>query len=197
MYGGRYVSETLMPALLELEKAYAAARGDQAFSRSFRYYLREYAGRETPLYFAERLTRRLGGGEGLLQTRRPLPYRGPQDQQHSGSDPFGPPNGQREGYCRDRGWAARRCHGNGGGPVWFEMRDLHGQGRSRSKGFLIARDISACMGDGTYPRPSCRLFSNWRRPTLPRGAIRPLADHFAIICGNMPEGKPPFISPRG
>ncbi|MEE9185537.1 MAG: tryptophan synthase subunit beta [Candidatus Binatia bacterium] len=63
MYGGRYVSETLMPALLELEKAYAAARGDQAFSRSFRYYLREYAGRETPLYFAERLTRRLGGAK--------------------------------------------------------------------------------------------------------------------------------------
>jgi tryptophan synthase beta chain len=59
-YGGRYVAETLMPALAELERAYAQARGDPSFRREFRRYLHEYAGRETPLYFAERLTDKLG-----------------------------------------------------------------------------------------------------------------------------------------
>ncbi|MGH9893762.1 MAG: tryptophan synthase subunit beta, partial [bacterium] len=56
VYGGRYVSETLMPALIELEKAYRAARRDGSFRREFYRYLHEYAGRETPLYFAAGLT---------------------------------------------------------------------------------------------------------------------------------------------
>src|SRR5712692_5311405 len=67
IYGGRYVSETLMPALIELEKAYAAARRDPSFRREFHKYLREYAGRETPLYFAERLTKKLGGARIYLK----------------------------------------------------------------------------------------------------------------------------------
>jgi len=67
VYGGRYVSETLMPALMELEKAYGEARRDPAFRREFHHYLGEYAGRETPLYFAERLTKRLGGAKIYLK----------------------------------------------------------------------------------------------------------------------------------
>ncbi|MBI2538734.1 MAG: tryptophan synthase subunit beta [Deltaproteobacteria bacterium] len=67
IYGGRYVSETLMPALIELEKAYAEVRRDRSFRAEFRRYLRDYAGRETPLYFAERLTRRLGGARIYLK----------------------------------------------------------------------------------------------------------------------------------
>jgi tryptophan synthase beta chain len=67
VFGGRYVSETLMPALIELEKAYAAARRDAAFRREFHRHLREYAGRETPLYFAERLTKKLGGARIYLK----------------------------------------------------------------------------------------------------------------------------------
>jgi tryptophan synthase beta chain len=67
VFGGRYVSETLMPALIELEKAYGAARRDPAFRRQFQKYLREYAGRETPLYFAERLTKKLGGARIYLK----------------------------------------------------------------------------------------------------------------------------------
>lgn len=63
IYGGRYVSETLMPALIELEEGYITARRDKTFRQALRYYLREYAGRETPLYFAERLTRMLGGAK--------------------------------------------------------------------------------------------------------------------------------------
>ena len=66
-YGGRYVAETLMPALAELERAYAAARRDAAFRQEFQKHLREYAGRETPLYFAERLTQKLGGAKIYLK----------------------------------------------------------------------------------------------------------------------------------
>src|SRR5512134_521276 len=73
-YGGRYVAETLMPALTELEHGYAEARRDPAFRKEFHRDLREYAGRETPLYFAERLSQILGGAtiylkrEDLLHT---------------------------------------------------------------------------------------------------------------------------------
>src|SRR5713226_2145239 len=67
IYGGRYVSETLMPALIELEKAYKKIRRDPSFRREFHRYLREYAGRETPLYFAERLTRKLKGARIYLK----------------------------------------------------------------------------------------------------------------------------------
>ena len=63
VYGGRYVSETLMPALADLEKAYAKVRRDSQFRREFRTYLREFAGRATPLYFAERLTKQLDGAK--------------------------------------------------------------------------------------------------------------------------------------
>ncbi len=66
-FGGRYVAETLMPALTELEQAYAAARRDRLFKKEFQRQLREYAGRETPLYFAERLTRELGGAKIYLK----------------------------------------------------------------------------------------------------------------------------------
>ena len=67
VYGGRYVAETLMPALTELERAYANVRRDRAFRKEFQFYLREYAGRETPLYFAERLTEKLGGAKIYLK----------------------------------------------------------------------------------------------------------------------------------
>ena len=66
-YGGRYVAETLMPALMELEAAYGKARRDSAFRKMFHLHLREYAGRETPLYFAERLTEKLGGAKIYLK----------------------------------------------------------------------------------------------------------------------------------
>jgi tryptophan synthase beta chain len=56
-----------MPALIELERAYNQVRHDPAFRREFRHHLREYAGRETPLYFAERLTQRLRGAKIYLK----------------------------------------------------------------------------------------------------------------------------------
>jgi tryptophan synthase beta chain len=66
-YGGRYVAETLMPALAELEKAYSEARRHADFRRDFHNDLREYVGRETPLYYAKRLTEKLRGAKVYLK----------------------------------------------------------------------------------------------------------------------------------
>ena len=61
IYGGRFVAETLMPLILELEKAYRAAQDDPAFAAEMEAYGRDYIGRPSPLYFAGRLTERCGG----------------------------------------------------------------------------------------------------------------------------------------
>jgi tryptophan synthase beta chain len=66
-YGGQYVPETLMPAMLELEQAYLAARRDKQFQAEVQDCLKQYVGRPTPLYFAERLTKTLGGAKIYLK----------------------------------------------------------------------------------------------------------------------------------
>ncbi len=66
-FGGRYVPETLMTAIEQLEAAYAAARADPAFEAELERQLRDYAGRPTALYFASNLTARLGGGKVYLK----------------------------------------------------------------------------------------------------------------------------------
>ncbi len=62
-YGGRYVAETLMPLVLDLEKAYRAAQKDEAYLAQMDQFLRDYVGRPSPLYFAERLTAHFGGAK--------------------------------------------------------------------------------------------------------------------------------------
>ncbi|TAJ22717.1 MAG: tryptophan synthase subunit beta, partial [Nitrospirae bacterium] len=66
-FGGRYVPETLMPAILELEEAYGKTRRDRTFQAEFADYLKRFVGRPTSLYFAERLTKRLGGAKIYLK----------------------------------------------------------------------------------------------------------------------------------
>ena len=61
IFGGRFVAETLMPLILSVEEAYTAARQDPEFQRDFDYYAKHYIGRPSPLYFAQSLTRELGG----------------------------------------------------------------------------------------------------------------------------------------
>jgi tryptophan synthase beta chain len=63
IYGGRFVAETLMPLILDLEKAYAAARVDPAFRKEMDGYLKDYVGRPSPLYFAERMSEHCGGAK--------------------------------------------------------------------------------------------------------------------------------------
>ena len=66
-YGGRFVPETLIPALDQLSEEYERAKGDPAFQEELDYFLREYIGRPTPLYFAERITSELGGAKVYIK----------------------------------------------------------------------------------------------------------------------------------
>jgi len=67
VFGGRYVAETLMPLVLEVERAYDAARRDPEFARQMAYYFEHYVGRPSPLYLAQRLTERCGGAKIYLK----------------------------------------------------------------------------------------------------------------------------------
>jgi tryptophan synthase beta chain len=67
MFGGRFVAETLMPLILEVERAYTAAKNDPGFQAEMDGYLKHYVGRPSPLYFAERLTEELGGAKIYLK----------------------------------------------------------------------------------------------------------------------------------
>lgn len=66
-YGGQYVPETLMPAIIELKKAYHVAKKDQSFQEELDYYLREYVGRETPLTYAKSYSEQLEGAKIYLK----------------------------------------------------------------------------------------------------------------------------------
>src|SRR5436190_5304213 len=66
-FGGRFVAETLMPLILDLEQSYAEAKSDPAFQREMNGYLKDYVGRPSPLYLAERLTEHLGGAKIYLK----------------------------------------------------------------------------------------------------------------------------------
>jgi tryptophan synthase beta chain len=63
IFGGRFVAETLMPLILSLEEAYAAAKADPSFQGELDNFLKHYVGRPSPLYFAERMTEHLGGAK--------------------------------------------------------------------------------------------------------------------------------------
>lgn len=66
-YGGKFVPETLMPALEQLEKEYLKAKDDPKFNEELKYYLEQYVGRPSPLYYAKRLTEKLSGGKIYLK----------------------------------------------------------------------------------------------------------------------------------
>src|SRR6187401_3076555 len=67
IYGGRYVAETLMPLILELEQAYKDAKADPAFKAEMDGHLKDFVGRPSPLYFAERMTEHFGGAKIYLK----------------------------------------------------------------------------------------------------------------------------------
>ena len=156
-FGGRFVPETLVGALEQLEAAYAALRHDPVFWAELRELLARFAGRPTALYRADRLAAAvLDGGRPpararlrhvrprarharrrpatphppcrLPQARGPRPHRGPQDQQRPRSGAAYPSPGQDPGDRRDRGRAARRGHGHRLRPPGPALRRVHGRG---------------------------------------------------------------------
>ena len=84
-YGGQYVPEILMPALIQLETVYDQAKNDKAFLEELRWYNVNYGGRETPLYFAKRLTEKYGGAKIYLKR---------EDLAHGGAHKFNNVMGQ-------------------------------------------------------------------------------------------------------
>ena len=66
-FGGKYIPETLVPAIEELEENYQKIKSDKSFQNELDYYLKNYAGRPTPLYFAENLTKFVGGAKIYLK----------------------------------------------------------------------------------------------------------------------------------
>ena len=112
-YGGRYVPEILMSPLEELEKAYQDARNDPSFDAELRSLLRHYAGRPTPLYFADRLTKRLGGAQIWLK-REDLLHTGAHKINNClGQALLARRMGKRRVYCGNRRRSARRRDGYG------------------------------------------------------------------------------------
>ena len=132
LYGGRFVAETLMPLILDLEKAYAAAKVDPDFKKEMDGHLTHYVGRPSPLYFAERMTEHCGGREDLLQARRAQPYRRPQGEQRARPDHAGAPHGQAAGDRRDRRRPARGRDRDAVRALRAQMRGLYGLGRRRA-----------------------------------------------------------------
>jgi len=117
IYGGRFVSETLMSALIELESAYLEAKSDEKFHSELDYYLREYAGRPSPLYYAEKLTKYLGGAKIYIKR---------EDLNHTGSHKINNTLGQallakrmgkKTHHSRNRRRSAWSRHSNSSGTL--------------------------------------------------------------------------------
>ena len=112
-FGGRFVPETLMPALAELESAYHEARSDETFQARLAELGRSYVGRPTPLYHAERLSEELGGAQVYLK-REDLAHTGAHKINNAlGQALLAKAHGQEPRHRRDRRGPARRGHGHG------------------------------------------------------------------------------------
>ena len=92
-YGGQYMPEVLMHALQELEDAYLSAKKDPSFDKDLKWYMHQYGGRPTPLYFARRLTEMCGGAKIYLKR---------EDLCHGGAHKFNNVMGK---HSYARGWA--------------------------------------------------------------------------------------------
>ena len=112
IFGGRYVAETLMPLILELEKAYEEAKADPAFAAELSALSTHYAGRPSKLYFAEGLTRHLGGARIFFER---------EDLNHTGS--------HNVNNCLGQILLARRM-----GKTRISLRRLHGRYRRAAPG---------------------------------------------------------------
>jgi Tryptophan synthase beta chain len=98
VYGGRFVAETLMEPIYELEQAYEKLKNDPAFQAEFDRDLKYYVGRPSPLYLAGTLDTRTWRCKNLPQARRPEPHRRTQDQQHHRSSLARQTHGQEAHY---------------------------------------------------------------------------------------------------
>ena len=120
-FGGQYVPETLMNEIIHLEESYEKYRNDPEFTAELDTLLREYAGRPSLLYYAEKMTKDLGGAKIYLKR---------EDLNHTGSHKINNVLGQvllakkmgkDESHRRDGSRSARRGHRHGGGSAGYGM----------------------------------------------------------------------------
>ena len=142
-YGGMFVPETLVNAVLELEETYEKYKDYPDFVAEKEYYLSEYAGRQTPLYFAERMTQELGGGKVYLKR---------EDLNHTGSHKLNnvigqmllaKRMGQKAHHSRDGSRTARRSDSYDSGAVQFAVRRIYGRRGYRAAGAQCFQDAAA------------------------------------------------------
>ena len=115
-FGGQYMPETLMNAVIELEQAYNRYKNDVQFNAELTQLFNDYAGRPSRLYFAEKLTRKLGGAKIYLKRSA------------------GKEDGQNPAHCRNRRGSARRRHCYRRGFAGYGMRRLYGRRRHETSG---------------------------------------------------------------
>ncbi len=130
-YGGKYVPETLMPALEELEEAYLRARNDDDFMQELAYLQRSFVGRPTPVTYARRLSEHLGGAQIYLKR---------EDLAHTGAHKINNALGQALLMKRKMG----KCHR--GRAAGHRVRSLHGDRGHGAPGAECLSDAAA--GDG-------------------------------------------------
>ena len=112
IHGGQYISETLMNELIHLEECYEHYKKDPEFNAELNKLLNEYAGRPSLLYYAEKMTKDLGGAKIYLKERTE-PHRFPQDQQCPGTGTAGKEDWEDPSDRRDRCRTARCGYRNG------------------------------------------------------------------------------------
>ena len=175
-YGGRYVAETLMPLVLELEREYRKAQADPEFQREFDDLLEHYVGRPSPLYHAERLTRGAGRRAGLVQARRAQSHRRAQDQQLHRPDPAGDPHGQDAHHRGNRGGPARGRHRHRLRTLRPALRDLHGRrGRAAPVAQCLPHEVAR---RGNRPRDQRARHAEGRDERRAARLGRECARHF-------------------
>ncbi len=225
-FGGRFVPETLMAALLDLEAAYARIRSEPAFWAEFRELLARYVGRPTPVYRADRLAAEVERRAGrdarppapLPEARGSRPHRRPQDQQRSRPGAAHEEVGQAAGHRRDGGRPARRGHRHRVRPARARLRRVHGRGGHPSTGPQRAAHararIRGARGDlghghaqGRRQRDDARLGHERRHDPLcarlgrgaapvPDDRARPPAGHRRRGRGAGPHGRRPSAGHR-
>ncbi len=158
-YGGRFVPETVMPALLELTEAFEAAIGDASFQQEFDATPGRLRGAAHAAVSGATPCRGHGPGGGLSQARGPLPHRRAQDQQHHRAVSARGTHGQEARDRRDRRRSARCRDRHRGGADGPRMRGVHGRRGHPTPGAQRLQDAPA----GRRGHPGRRGFGHARR----------------------------------
>ena len=194
IHGGQYIPETLMNAVIELEEAYKHYKDDPEFNRELTTMLNEYAGRPSRLYYAERMTKDLGGAKIYLKR---------EDLNHTGAHKINNVLGQvllakKMGKTRVIAETGRTAqHGvataDSGSALRHGMRDLHGRGGHKTSGIKClqnapSRSKGAC-GDNRNRNPQrCCFGGNERVDEPDRG--HPLCSRLLYGTTSVPDYRP-------